>query len=395
MLWYFGSKQKSPHLKPWDNDLQHSQLAAVSVYVKLKPCVRDVPQFSMHGCAALTSVSCAHYPCYRWRNVEFVVKRVKAAKDNFILGEVDDVMQVRGPWHQTVILSASASGITCNTGIMYYRHMPVRYLQAVFVRLCCSNKLSISFDAVLNAYMRCCLCPGAGGLQDHRQHDHVIQIRWRHQVSTGPGCLAQHTSQRHRAHEACFQKHTPRLVDRSVKTSEKFCLQHCQRGLESGQPTICLCKQLRLSMLRVPCCPPYCRSEVDHMDRQLQLFSATLDSWLLVQRGWLKLEAVFAAPDIQRQVPAEAAAFAQVDKTFKDIMRRTHDRPNALQVSWGGAQYWRTAGLYAVLEMACCALQRADDVPPSGFWDMTGSTWVWSGACFAVQHIAAFCTGLL
>lgn len=32
------------------------------------------------------------------------------------------------------------------------------------------------------------------------------------------------------------------------------------------------------------------------------------------------------------QVPAEAAAFAQVDKTFKDIMRRTHDRPNALQV---------------------------------------------------------------
>lgn len=68
------------------------------------------------------------------------------------------------------------------------------------------------------------------------------------------------------------------------------------------------------------------------MNRQLQLFSATLDSWLLVQRGWLKLEAVFAAPDIQRQVPAEATAFAQVDKTFKDIMRRTHDRPNALQV---------------------------------------------------------------
>lgn len=38
------------------------------------------------------------------------------------------------------------------------------------------------------------------------------------------------------------------------------------------------------------------------MDKQLQLFSATLESWLLVQRGWLKLEAVFAAPDIQRQV---------------------------------------------------------------------------------------------
>jgi hypothetical protein len=48
------------------------------------------------------------------------------------------------------------------------------------------------------------------------------------------------------------------------------------------------------------------------MDRQLQLFSATLESWLVVQRGWLKLEAVFGAPDIQRQVPGEAAAFAQV-----------------------------------------------------------------------------------
>lgn len=48
------------------------------------------------------------------------------------------------------------------------------------------------------------------------------------------------------------------------------------------------------------------------MDRQLQLFSATLESWRVVQRGWLQLEAVFGAPDIQRQVPAEAAAFAQV-----------------------------------------------------------------------------------
>jgi hypothetical protein len=37
-------------------------------------------------------------------------------------------------------------------------------------------------------------------------------------------------------------------------------------------------------------------------------------------------------PAFGLQVPAEAAAFAQVDKTFKDIMRRTHDRPNALQV---------------------------------------------------------------
>jgi hypothetical protein len=69
------------------------------------------------------------------------------------------------------------------------------------------------------------------------------------------------------------------------------------------------------------------------MDRQLRTFSATLEAWLQVQKGWVALEAVFGAADIQRQLPAEARAFAQVDKTFKDIMRRAHDRPNALQVS--------------------------------------------------------------
>lgn len=76
---------------------------------------------------------------------------------------------------------------------------------------------------------------------------------------------------------------------------------------------------------------------MDRLDRQLKLLAATLDVWLLVQKGWMSLEAVFGAPDIQRQLPSEARAFAQVDKTFKDIMRRTHDRPNALQVGfWFG-----------------------------------------------------------
>lgn len=75
------------------------------------------------------------------------------------------------------------------------------------------------------------------------------------------------------------------------------------------------------------------RADVDRLDRQLRTFSATLDAWLIVQKGWMSLEAVFSAPDIQRQLPMETKAFAQVDRTFKDIMRRTHDRPNALQVT--------------------------------------------------------------
>jgi hypothetical protein len=38
-----------------------------------------------------------------------------------------------------------------------------------------------------------------------------------------------------------------------------------------------------------------------------------------------------SAADIQRQLPTEAKLFSQVDKQFKDIMRRTKERPNAMQ----------------------------------------------------------------
>lgn len=34
-----------------------------------------------------------------------------------------------------------------------------------------------------------------------------------------------------------------------------------------------------------------------------------------------------------RQLPNEARLFAQVDKSWKDIMRRTTDKPNALRAS--------------------------------------------------------------
>lgn len=73
------------------------------------------------------------------------------------------------------------------------------------------------------------------------------------------------------------------------------------------------------------------RNEVEKVEKQLALFSETLDEWLAVQKNWMYLESIFSAPDIQRQLPNEAKAFFSVDKQFRDIMRRTHEMPNALR----------------------------------------------------------------
>ena len=55
------------------------------------------------------------------------------------------------------------------------------------------------------------------------------------------------------------------------------------------------------------------------------------DEWLECQRNWLYLESIFGAPDIQRQLPNEAKMFIQVDKSWKEIMRRVQKFPNCIQ----------------------------------------------------------------
>ncbi|XP_043915244.1 dynein axonemal heavy chain 6 [Protopterus annectens] len=72
---------------------------------------------------------------------------------------------------------------------------------------------------------------------------------------------------------------------------------------------------------------------VDEWQKQLSLFNQTLDEWLTCQRNWLYLESIFSAPDIQRQLPAEAKMFLQVDKSWKDIMRKVNRLPNALRAA--------------------------------------------------------------
>ncbi|KAL1282482.1 hypothetical protein QQF64_001285, partial [Cirrhinus molitorella] len=75
------------------------------------------------------------------------------------------------------------------------------------------------------------------------------------------------------------------------------------------------------------------KPRVDKWQRQLSLFSQTLDEWLACQRSWLYLESIFSAPDIQRQLPAESKMFLQVDKSWKEIMRKVNRLPNALRAA--------------------------------------------------------------
>ncbi|KAK5640059.1 hypothetical protein RI129_010870 [Pyrocoelia pectoralis] len=73
------------------------------------------------------------------------------------------------------------------------------------------------------------------------------------------------------------------------------------------------------------------KPRVEEWARMLDLFSRTLDEWQLCQQSWVYLEIIFSAPDIQRQLPTEAKMFLIVDKSWKEIMRRTAKIPLAIE----------------------------------------------------------------
>ena len=73
------------------------------------------------------------------------------------------------------------------------------------------------------------------------------------------------------------------------------------------------------------------KAEVEKWEKMLSLFSETLEEWMNCQRNWLYLESIFSAPDIQRQLPDEARMFSQVDRSWKDVMRKVSRNPNAIK----------------------------------------------------------------
>lgn len=72
------------------------------------------------------------------------------------------------------------------------------------------------------------------------------------------------------------------------------------------------------------------KPRVEDWIRQLELFSKTFEEWQACQQSWIYLEAIFSAPDIQRQLPHEAKMFVVVDKSWKEIMRHCVKFPLAM-----------------------------------------------------------------
>ncbi|CAG9467054.1 unnamed protein product [Pedinophyceae sp. YPF-701] len=73
------------------------------------------------------------------------------------------------------------------------------------------------------------------------------------------------------------------------------------------------------------------RDEVDRMEKLLAHLGSTLDQWLECQRQWIYLESIFVAQDIQRQLPEEARQFADVDRVYREVMRKARVKGNALK----------------------------------------------------------------
>uniref|UniRef100_G1MBG8 Dynein axonemal heavy chain 14 n=1 Tax=Ailuropoda melanoleuca TaxID=9646 RepID=G1MBG8_AILME len=75
------------------------------------------------------------------------------------------------------------------------------------------------------------------------------------------------------------------------------------------------------------------RDAVDEWDRNLTLFSHTLEEWMNCQRNWLYLEPVFHSVEIQRQLPAEAKLFSHVISMWREIMLKIQNKLDALRIA--------------------------------------------------------------
>ena len=71
--------------------------------------------------------------------------------------------------------------------------------------------------------------------------------------------------------------------------------------------------------------------DVQIWDKKLSALQELLEEWLNCQRRWMYLEPIFAAPDIQRQLPTENTLFVGVDRFWRDILKKVNANPLVMQ----------------------------------------------------------------
>lgn len=139
-----------------------------------------------------------------------------------------------------------------------------------------------------------------------------------------------------------WKKTDLRLVkDHSRDTFIITGIEEIQILLEESQVTMATIKSSRyVSPIKVL---------VEDWDRRLTLFSKTLDEWILCQKRWLYLKQIFSTQDIQRQLVQEAKMFNQIEKFWKELMRRTDDKPNAIRAATAPSKLYMTLILIGLI----------------------------------------------
>jgi dynein heavy chain len=73
------------------------------------------------------------------------------------------------------------------------------------------------------------------------------------------------------------------------------------------------------------------KSRVSQWERDLNIISDVIATWMTVQKKWMYLESIFASDDIKMQLPEEAKKFGKTDTAYKKIMETAFKSPNVLQ----------------------------------------------------------------